>query len=144
MMAFVICLFVFLAFVVALILIPMYKSYRKTVENAVNHDPEYRTFVYKIAMTEKEIIHELSTKNHLDELRFDFDMEFGKYVVKISADGGQPIKYFYEILTRGDESLLRLTIAQTVVPKYSSVAWKLNPFMIEKLNAEIVPFASGD
>ena len=138
MTAFVICLAIFVILVVTLELVSLYKKHYKTVQNAVNYDSEWRTFVYKIRMTEKEIIGELSTKNHLDELSFEFDLELGKHIVKIS-DGGATFKFSYEIQERDDYSLLRLTVIPTVHAR-SSLMWKLNPFMIEKLNAEIIPF----
>ena len=138
MTVFVICLAVFVILVATLELISLYKNHYKTVQNAVNYDPEWRTFVYKIRMTEKEIIGELSTKNQLDELSFEFELEFGKHIVKIS-DGGATFKFSYEIQERDDDSLLRLTVIPTVHAR-SNLMWKLNPAMIEKLNAEIIPF----
>lgn len=96
-----------------------------------------RKFVYKINLSSQEIINLLNTKNDLNELSCAFDFE--KSVIRFS-DYGTHRDYYFKIQECRDFSILRLEQV-ALLGMQSPVPYKLNPFMVNKLNAEIVPFS---
>lgn len=134
---FVIFFFLILLLLVLGIIIPIYKNHRKTTGNVINYDSFMCKFVYKISMSKQEIIHKLEIKNATDDLSCTFDFERS---VILFAEYGSSREYFFQIQECDGFSILRLE----QVPLFgmqSHVPYKLNPFLISKLNAEIIPFS---
>lgn len=129
-------------------LIPIYAKHGKATGSIVNYDRKMTKFVYKVYMSSEEIINSLKIMNVKDELSCTFDFErniviftdiLTSYVYK-----GINGKYFYEIQEYDGFSILKLS---SVYPLSNGrnvrtdIPWKLNPFMVNKINAEIVPFS---
>ncbi len=130
----------FFAILIPLVLgisIPIYKDHRKITGGIINYDSTMRKFAYKIFLSNQEIVNLLNTKNEVDELSCVFDFE--KSVIRFSEYGSHR-DYYFQVQECGDFSVLRLEQVALIGMK-SSVPYKLNPFMVNKLKAEIVPFS---
>ena len=129
-------------------LIPKYEKFAKATGSVVNYDRNMTKFVYKVYMPREEIISSLKIMNVKDELSCTFDFErniviftdiLTSYVYK-----GINKEYFYEIQECDGFSILKLS---AVSPQPNGrndrtyIPLKLNPFMVSKINAEIVPFS---
>lgn len=118
------------------IILPIYKNHKKVTRGVVNYDPFMREFVYKVYMSREEIISSLKISNVKDPLSCTFDFE--KNTVVFSEYGGSG-EYFYEIREYDGFSILKLSQATLFTRGY--ISYKLNPFLVNKIDAEIVPFS---
>ena len=126
-------------------LIPKYEKFAKATGSVVNYDRYMTKFVYKVYMPKEEIISSLKIMNVKDELSCTFDFE--KTTVLITDIGqwgslgpGPRREYFYEIQEYDGFSILKLSVT-TIFHERNQICFKLNPFMVSKLNAEIIPFS---
>ena len=117
--------------------ISIYNDHKKSCGGIINYDSSMRKFVYKIFLSSQEIVDLLSTRNEVDELSCDFDFESS--VIRFSEYGSHR-DYYFQVQECGDYSVLRLEQV-ALIGMRSSVPYKLNPFMVNKLKAEIVPFS---
>ena len=118
-------------------IIPIYKEHSKITGGIVNYDSTMRKFVFKINLSNQEVINLLNIKTDIDELSCTFDFE--KSVIRF-LEYGSHRDYYFKIQECSDFSILRLEQVALLGMK-SSVPYKLNPFIVSKLRAEIVPFA---
>ena len=118
-------------------IIPIYKNHYKATNNVINYDSMMRKFVYKVCMSSEEIINELKNTSDIDELSCEFDHE--RSVIKFSEYGSSR-EYYFKIHECNGFSVLRLEQVE-LLGMQSSVPLKLNPFLISKLQAEIIPFS---
>lgn len=118
------------------IIIPVCKKHKKATGKIINYDSTMRKFVYRVNSPEKDIISMLAIKNSADELSCDID--FDNLIMKFS-EYGSDIKYYFYIEEYADFSILKLE-QTSLIEMNSHIPLKLNPFMISKLKAEIVPF----
>lgn len=126
-------------FIVLSIVVPTYKKHREVTGGIMNYNTTMREFVYKIPYIKSVIIEKLKIKNSFDELEYILDIElcgitFNEY--------GTSINYEYEIKEYDDFSVLRLKQTPPIAPQ-SYIPYKLNSFMVQKLDAEIIPFESN-
>ncbi len=119
------------------IVIPIFKDHKKFTGGIINYDVAKRKFVYKVFLSSDEIISILMTKNEIDELSCEIDR--GESKIKFSEYGSSR-SYYYQIQECKGFSILRLEQAARIVSS-SHVPYKLNPFMVKKLQAEIIPFS---
>ena len=134
---FAIFFFVILVPLVLGIIIPIYKSHNKVTGGVINYDSNMRKFVYKVNLSSEDIINLLKTKNDVDELSCTFD--FDKSVIKFSEYGSNR-DYYYRIQECNGFSILRLEQVE-LIGMQSHVPYKLNPFIVSKLQAEIIPYS---
>ncbi len=134
---FIVIFFLFLIAIVLGIVFTTHKSHKKVTNGIANYDSSMRKFVYKIYLSKEDIVNLLKTKNEIDELFCEFN--FKKSTVNIS-EYGSCIEYYFRIQECNGFSILNLEQV-TFVGMQSYIPYKLNPFMINKLNAEIVPFS---
>ena len=120
--------------------IPKYKNYWNATNGIVNYNPTLRKFVYKVYMSEEEIISSLKIINVKDELSCAFDFE--KNIIFFSGLEILKKEFFYEIQEYEGFSILKLR--QTSLFGSPNFVFKLNLFMVSKLNAEIVPYSQYD
>ena len=118
-------------------IIPIYKEHSKITGGIVNYDSTMRKFVFKINLSNQEVINLLNIKNDIDELSCTFDFE--KSVIRFSEYGSHR-DYYFQVEEYNNFSVLKLEQVAFIGMK-SSVPYKLNPFMVSKLQAEIVPFS---
>ena len=141
--------YIFIMIVCLGALIPKYEKFAKATGSVVNYDRYMTKFVYKVYMPKEEIISSLKIMNVKDELSCTFDFE--KTTVLITDIGqwgslgpGPRREYFYEIQECDGFSILKLS---AVSPRpngrndRTDIPLRLNPFMVSKINAEIVPFS---
>lgn len=129
-------LFIIIIFVATLVIIlPTIINHKKVTNGVINYDNNMRKYVYKIKLSKKEIIHFLKGTNEFDELTCTFNDD--ETIIKFSNKGSD-IKYYFQVHEYGDYSLLQLEQASKIG---NYLQYKLNPFFVNKLNAEIVPFA---
>ena len=119
------------------ILIPLCRDHRKAGGGVVNCDAMMRRFVYRVELSREEIIRLLKAGNDADELRCAFDAE--RDVVEIS-EYGSSVLYHYEIRECDGFCVLRLEQA-ALISVSSLVPFKLNPFIVSRLQAEPLPYA---
>ena len=119
------------------IIISIYKDHSKVTGGIINYDSTMRKFVYKINLSNQEIVNLLNTKNDVDELSCAFDFE--KSVIRFSEYGSHR-DYYFQVQECSDFSILRLEQV-ALIGMQSHVPYKLNPFIVSKLQAEIVPFS---
>ena len=96
-----------------------------------------QTFIYKVPLSPEDIIKRLSIANDADELTCTFDLEHS--IVKIE-EYGTNIKYYIQIKKYEGFSILKLQQIHAIVSQ-SHIPLKLNPYIVNKLQAEIVPFS---
>lgn len=125
--------------------IPMYDKFAKATGSVVNYDWTMGKFVYKVYMSKEEIINSLKIMNIKDDLSCTFDFEKATVLITdISKSGslslGPRREYFYEIQEYDGFSILKLSVT-TIFHERNQICFKLNPFMVSKLNAEIIPFS---
>ena len=119
------------------IIIPIYKRHYKTTGNIINYDTTMRKYVYKIYMSRDQIINTLKNTADIDELSCDFDFE--RSTIKFSEYGSQK-EYYFQIQECNGFSILRLEQV-ALLGMQSHIPYKLNPFLVSKLQAEIIPFS---
>lgn len=129
--------FIILFLLVLGIIIPIYKRHYKATGSVINYDATMRKFVYKVNLSGEDIINVLKTKNDIDELSCAFD--FDRSVIKFSEYGSYR-EYFFQIQECNGFSILRLKQVE-VLGMRSHVPFKLNPFIVSKLQAEIIPYS---
>ena len=118
-------------------IIPMHKEHEKVCNGVINYDSVMRKFVYKVYLSRQEVITLLKSKNEIDELTCTFNDD--ETIIKISEYGSNR-KYYFQVQELNGFSLLKLEQV-SVIGMQSWVPFKLNPFLVKKLNAEIVPFS---
>lgn len=119
------------------VIIPICKKHSKTTGSIINYDSTMKKFVYKINLSNQQIINLLNTKNVFDELSCDFDFE--KSVIRFSEYGSHR-DYYFQVQECNGFSILRLEQV-ALLGMQSYIPYKLNPFMVSKLQAEIIPFS---
>ena len=117
--------------------IPIYKKHYKVTGKPANYDSSGTSFVYKVSMSGEEIIRRLQIRNIKDELTCTFDFE--RSVITFSEYDSSRA-YFFEIQEHEGFSILKLRQV-SIICMQSYVPMRLNPFITEKLDAEIVPYS---
>ena len=133
----------FIMIISSVVVIPKYGKFAKAT-NVVNYDRTRRKFVYKVYMSKEEIINSLKIMNIKDELSCTFDLEKNTVIITDLSLSyvykGAYNEYFYEIQEYDGFSILQLSVA-SIFSERNNIWLKLNPFMVSKINAEIVPFS---
>ena len=119
------------------IIIPVYKKHSSVTGGIINYDSTMRKFVYKINLSYQQAVDLLSLKNDVDELSCTFDFE--KAIIRFSEYGSHR-DYYFQIQECSDFSIIKLEQVE-LIGMSSHVPYKLNPFIVSKLQAEIVPFS---
>ena len=117
--------------------IPIYKNHSKATGSIINYDALMRKFVYKINLSYQQVIELLAAKNATDELSCAFDLD--NAIIRFS-DFGSHRDYHFQIQECNGFSVLKLEQVASIGIK-SSVPYKLNPFFVNKLQAEMLPFS---
>ncbi len=139
-MEFIILIAIIVLLLVPLVLaidIPLYKEHKETTGNIINYDSTMRKFVYKILSTKEDIINRLQLASNSVDLSFTFDFEQSTILIK---DFTSDRKYYFQIQECNGFSILRLEQVELIGTR-SCIPYKLNPFFVKKLNAEIIPFS---
>ena len=134
---FAIFFFVILIPLVLGIIIPIYKNHSNVTGGIVNHDSTMRKFVYKINLSYQQVVDLLNAKNDVDELSCTFD--FDKSIIRFSEYGSHR-DYYFQVQECNGFSILRLEQV-ALFGMQSHIPYKLNPFLVSKLQAEILPFS---
>lgn len=134
--------FIILFFIILLTLvlggiIPIYINHKTVSNGVINYDSTMRKFVYKINLSRQAVITLLKSKNEIDELTCSFNED--ETIINI-AEYGSNRKYYFNVLEYNNHSILRLEQV-SIIGMRSYVPYKLNPFIISKLQAEIIPFS---
>ena len=130
-------LFILVLFIALGSVIPMLKKHKEISNGIINYDSLMRKFVYKVHLSKQEVITLLKSKNEIDELTCTFNND--ETIIKISEFGSYR-KYYFQVQEIDGYSLLKLEQV-SLFGMQSQVPFKLNPFLVKKLNAEIVPFS---
>jgi hypothetical protein len=94
-------------------------------------------FIFKVPLPADAIISALATKNIHDTLSCKIDTE--QSTIQFS-DINSSRKYFYAIHSSEGYSIFYLSHTAWIGSR-STIPYKINPFIISKLNAEPVPYA---
>lgn len=117
--------------------IPIFKRHNEVTGGIINYDFNMRKFVYKVNLSSEDIINLLKVKNAVDELSCSFD--FNRSVIKF-AEYGANREYYFQVRECNGFSILRLEQVE-LVGTSSHIPYKLNPFIVSKLQAEIIPYS---
>lgn len=131
---------IFFVFIIPLVLgivIPIYQNHSKSTGGIINYDPTMKKFVYKVNLSKQQVVNLLNVSNEIDELSCTIDDQ--KSIIRFSEYGSYK-DYYFQVIECNDFSILRLE-SVTFIGMQSHVPYKLNPFMINKLRAEIIPFS---
>lgn len=112
------------------------KKVHQSTGGVVNYDSFMRIFIYRVDMPEEMIINRLKAPNVLDELSCEIDVD--KSVIRFSEYGSSR-EYFFEIKACEGYSILKLSQAKLIGAR-SHIPFKLNTFIISKLNAQPIPY----
>ena len=118
------------------IIIPIYKKH-SSVTCVINYDSNMKKFVYKVNLSYQQVVDLLSTKNDVDELSCTFD--FDNAIIRFSEYGSHR-NYYFQVEECSDFSIIKLEQVD-LIGMSSHIPYKLNPFIVSKLRAEIVPFS---
>ena len=138
LLLFVIFFFLILIPLVSGIIVPIYKNHSKATGDIINYDSIMRKFVYKVNLSYQQIVDLLNTKNIADELSCTFD--FDKAIIRFSEYGSHR-DYYFHVQECSGFSILKLEQVGLISMSSSHIPYKLNPFIVSKLQAEIVPFS---
>ena len=116
------------------ILVPVVKKHSKVSVAVVNHDSAMREYVYKVCMPSEKIVDALKQKNEWDEIWCDVDLS--RSTIKL-LKYGQSQEYCFEIREFENYTILNLKSLNVI---QNTMMYELNPFIVNKLNAEIIPF----
>ena len=131
-------MFVLVAPAIIYTAISVLKKHSQSTGDIVNYDAFMNKYVYKVPMTKSEIISTLNVRNTADELSYTLDLEKATIVF---TDYNDSIAYFFYIQEQDGFSILKLEkVSAPVMASRSYIPYKLNPFMVKKLCAEIIPF----
>ena len=122
------------------ITIPIYKKHSSVTGGVINYNSSMRKFVYKVNLSYQQVVDLLNTNNDVDELSCTFDFE--KAIIRFSEYGSHR-DYYFQIQECSGFSILKLEQVE-LIGMSSHVPYKLNPFIVSKLQAEIVPFSQYD
>ena len=132
-------MFALVAPVIIYTAISVLKKHYQSTGDIVNYDAFMNKYVYKVPMIKSEIISTLNVRNVADELSCTLDLE---RAVMVFSDYDDSLEYFFYIQEQDGFSILMLEkVSAPVMAARSYIPYKLNPFMVNKLQAEIVPFA---
>ncbi len=134
---FVIFFFAILIPLILGIVIPIYKNHHKATGDIINYDSSMRKFVYKVYLSREEIIKALKIKNVRDVLTCTLDLD--RSVIRLEEYGSRR-EYYFDVQEEDRFSILKLEQV-ALIGMQSYVPYKLNCFMINKINAEIIPFS---
>ncbi|MBQ9848295.1 MAG: hypothetical protein IJO64_04480 [Clostridia bacterium] len=127
-------IFAFAVFIVLGNVIPMYKEHKKIVETFVNYDPMMRRYVYKVNLTSDEILKRLSVNNDADDLSCKLDSERSEIILLNTV-------FRFHIHEYKEFSVV--TLERVSLSARDNIPIKLNPFMINKLEAIIIPYSES-
>ena len=129
-------LYFIIMFLVTLgILLPIIIKHKTVNNGIINYNNSMTKYVYKVNLSKAEILKLLKGTSEFDELSCTFNED--ETIIKFSKTGSY-IKYYFLVREYDDYSLLQLEQAS----KFGNyLQYKLNPFFVNKLNAEIVPFS---
>lgn len=113
------------------------RELHKVSKSVVNHDNFMREFIFKIDKSEEEIISILSAENKSDF--FSCTLNQNEKTMTFYEFAGKN-EYRYDIQDFGDNCILRLK-QTSCFSDIRDVLYKLNPFIVKKLNAEIIPYS---
>ena len=137
LLSFAIFFFVIFIPLVLGIIIPIYKKHGSVTGGIINYDTTMRKFVYKINLSYQQAVDLLSLENDVDELSCTFDFE--KAIIRFLEYGSQR-DYYFQIQECSGFSILKLEQVE-LIGMSSHIPYKLNLFIVSKLQAEIVPFS---
>lgn len=131
-------MFVLLAPAIIYTGISTHKKHLQSTGGIINYDTFMNKFVYMVPMTKRQIISALSLKNVADELSCTLDLEESTIVF---SDYDDSSAYFFYIQEQDGVSILKLQqVSAPIMNTRSYIPYKLNPFMVSKLQAQIIPF----
>ena len=127
----------FLLLIVFGYVVPIYQKHSQASGGIMNHEGGMRKIIYQVHLQYDDVVRLLSVQNDLDELTCEFDLD--RSVIKFS-EYGSCRTYYFRVQPYEGFSILQLEQVASVGMK-SHVPFKLNPFLVEKLGAKIVPFS---
>lgn len=130
-------MFYLLSALFAVIIIIFAKKHEQATSGIINTDTFMRKFVFKVHLTRDEIISALAMRNVNDELLCYFNTD--QSCIQFSEYNSNR-EYFYTIQSVDGYSILYFSQIALIGSK-SSIPYKINPFIIKKLDAELVPFS---
>ena len=126
-----------LAFIGFGVLLPIHLKNYKVSASICNHDMQGYKFVYKAPLTKEQVLQTLSTHCDTDIL----SCSINKTEQIMHFEGYHDSKDFFFLLKDMEDGTM---ILLRVVYKFgmrSQVPNQLNPFMVEKLNATLLPYS---
>lgn len=116
--------------------ISAYRDHQKVSKGVINYDPFMRNFVFKIKKSKEEIISTLSSQRKSDS----FGCVLNKDENIITLCGyATDAKYSYDIQEFENYCILRLK--QLSLSSCGDIIYRLNHFMVNNLDAEIIPYS---
>ena len=113
------------------------KKHSEVTDGVVNHNSLMNKFVFKVNLTRDETIAILLTKCVKDTLTCTFDFDMSTIVFSDFWDNEK----YYLVISKCDKfSLLHLELV-SFRARRSSIKYKITPFIVNKLNAEVVSFS---
>ncbi len=134
---FAIFLFVILIPLILGNIIPIYKKHKSVTNGIINYDSQMKKFVYQVNLSSADIVNLLNVSDDTDDLSCTFDFE---NTVIVFSEYDSHRKYHYQIQEYDGYSILKLQQAELIGMK-SLIPYKLNGFIVKKLNAAVIPFS---
>lgn len=114
-----------------------YRELQKVSKGIINYDNFVREFIFKIDKPKEEIISILSSENKSDFFSCTLNQDENNITF---YEFGDKNEYKYDIQEYDNYCILRLK-QTSIVSNIRDVLYKLNPFIVKKLNAKIIPYS---
>ena len=131
-----ICVILFALLYTLFVFVPNYKRHRQVSGSVVNHNSSFTKFVFHIPMTKEEICTLLSRPFSIGNLSTRFNAE-GSELTFWDLHG--EYTFYVNIQQCTEFSILRLNWKRTIRGR-TTFYLQINPFFVEHLDAEIIPY----
>ncbi len=117
-------------------IIPIFKNHYKVTNGVTNYDSGMRKFVYRVTCSPVDVIYKLTNPGNKEQLKFDYNSDNDIMYISDST-----YRFKYRIRFRECEGYNVVMLERVCyLVKQSYIPYMLNPHIVEKLNAEIVPY----
>ena len=117
--------------------IPMVNKHRRATSNIINYDLFMRKFIYKVPLHSEEITRLLLIKNITDDISCTYESTESTLKISVPCDSQT---YYLQIEEHDEYCILKLENAAKTTMR-SAIPMKINPFMVDKLQAEPIPYS---
>ena len=131
--------FLFTSLITLSYCIPLHKKHQQVSNSVVNYNSTCTKYVYRLPMNKAEIERQLSLQPTTLDPCCHYDKDTAILTLSEQSPSISKISYQVSIQECPDFSIVRLKQIRQIGKGY--IYLKLNPFFVEKMDAEIIPYS---